>query len=98
MMEEDKAEEQYTFRDNWFTRVGAWVSQGVNAIFLNGHHDQTVSSRAFLNRDKTGWKQVHDMINRVVFWEKNHCYSSYMRDVTWASHMFRTRRDERNTL
>lgn len=83
-------------RDNWFTRVGAWLSQGVNCIFLFGHHDQTVSARAFLNREERIWGYVYKTINFIVFWESDHCYESYMRDVSWASHIFRTRRDDKN--
>lgn len=83
-------------RDNWVTRVAAWMSQGVNCIFLNGHHDQTVSARAFLNKEKPIWNKVYKAINFAIFWDKDHCYSSYLRDVAWASEMFRTRQDEKN--
>lgn len=86
----------YEGRDNWFTRTGAWLSQGINCILLFGHHDQTVSARAFLNRDKRYWNVLYKVINKVAFWQEDHCYISYMRDVSWASQVFRTRRDDSN--
>ena len=37
---------------DYFVRIAAWLSQGVNCILLGGLHDQTVSARAYLNQDK----------------------------------------------
>lgn len=36
----------------YLTRAAAWISQGVNCLLLGGHHDQTVSARAYVNRQQ----------------------------------------------
>ena len=69
---------------NWFTRGLAWLSQGFNWLFLNGNHDQTVSARCYVNRDKSPWKCLYITLNTIVFWQDNHCKSSFDRDVDFA--------------
>ena len=69
---------------NWFTRGLAWLSQGFNWLFLNGNHDQTVSARCYINRNKSPWKYLYITINTTVFWQDNHCKSSFDRDVDFA--------------
>ena len=69
---------------NWFTRGLAWLSQGFNWLFLNGNHDQTVSARCYVNRNKSPWKYFYITINTLVFWQDNHCKSSFDRDVDFA--------------
>ncbi|QSR34751.1 hypothetical protein CFI10_07035 [Marinobacterium iners] len=65
-------------------RVAAWASQTVNLWLLFGHHDQTVSARCYLNRDQPGWRLAYLTINRIFFWQKDHCRSSHLRDVEFA--------------
>ena len=69
---------------NWFTRGLAWLSQGFNWLFLNGNHDQTVSARCYINRNKSPWKYLYIAINTTVFWQDNHCKSSFDSDVDFA--------------
>lgn len=69
---------------NWFTRGLAWFSKGFNWLFLNGNHDQTVSARCYVNRDKPYWKCLYIILNTLVFWQDNHCKSSFDRDVDFA--------------
>ena len=61
----------------WFTRGLAWLSQGFNWLFLNGNHDQTVSARCYINRNKSPWKYLYITINTLVFWQDNHCFIWY---------------------
>ncbi len=68
----------------WFTRGLAWLSQGFNWLFLNGNHDQTVSARCYINRNKSPWKYFYTTINTLVFWQDNHCKSSFDRDIDFA--------------
>ena len=68
----------------WFTRGLAWLSQGFNWLFLNGNHDQTVSARCYINRNKSPWKYLYITLNTTVFWQDNHCKSSFDRDVDFA--------------
>ena len=41
---------------------------------LGGYADETLSARAWRNRDKNNWSKV---IDAVFFWDKNHCEQSY---------------------
>ena len=68
----------------WFTRGLAWLSQGFNWLFLNGNHDQTVSARCYINRNKSPWKYLYITLTTAVFWQDNHCKSSFDRDVDFA--------------
>lgn len=48
----------------------------------------TVSARCYLNRRKFGWNVVYRTINKVFFWQYNHCYISYQSDVEFARKIF----------
>lgn len=65
-------------------RMFAWASQTVNVWLLLGHHDQTVSSRCYLNRNKPIWSKAYKIINALFFWQENHCRSSFEADVAFA--------------
>ena len=68
----------------WLMRVFAWMSQSINLWFLFGHHDQTVSARCYVNRCKPGWRFAYRVINRIFFWQKDHCHSSFEKDLDFA--------------
>jgi len=68
-------------------RVAAWCSQGINCLFLGGHHDQTLSARCYVNRNKLGWLVAHHTIDRVfkiLLNQSNHCYHSHLRDLEFS--------------
>ena len=65
-------------------RIAAWGSQGVNCNLLGGHQDQTVSARAYLNRNRRGWRVAYRALNAVFFWQEDHCRDSWLADVAWA--------------
>lgn len=69
---------------NWLTRGAAWVSQGINWFFLFGNHDQTVSARCYVNRHRLPWKCGYHIINMIFFWQKDHCYTSFLVDREFA--------------
>jgi hypothetical protein len=68
----------------WFTGIMAWVSQGLNVIFLRGSQDMTVSARCHVLQDRPGWKQARRVINGLFFWQEDHCYSSFKSDLAYA--------------
>ena len=69
----------------YLLRVLAWLSQGVNCILLGGHHDVTVSARAYLNRERSRvWYAAYRTLNAVFFWQDDHCRDSWLADVIWA--------------
>lgn len=71
-------------------RIAAWLSQGVNCILLGGHHDQTVSARAYVEyrlRGNRRWKHAYHGLNwlfRVVFGQDDHCLDSFLEDEHFA--------------
>ena len=69
---------------NYLVRIAAWLSQGINCILLGGLHDQTISARAYLNRDKKIWSLVYSGLNSIFFWQEDHCRSSHQADVNFA--------------
>ena len=68
----------------WLTRVAAWVSQTFNLFVLFGHHDQTLSARAYVNRNRPIWGKVNRAINAVFFWADNHTRASHESDAAFA--------------
>jgi hypothetical protein len=75
---------------DYFVRIAAWLSQGINCIFLGGLHDQTVSARAYLNQDKKIWGLVYSGLNSVFFWQEDHCRVSHESDVQFAETILAT--------
>lgn len=71
----------------YFLRIFAWLSQGINCIFLFGHHDLTVSARAYVEyrlKENTRWKPAYRIINFIFFWQDDHCFMSFLEDVDFA--------------
>lgn len=56
------------------------VSRFINAAFLGGSTHQTTSARAFIE----GWPRVQRWINRLFFWQANHCEWAWRREVEEA--------------
>lgn len=55
-----------------FSQVLIALDQLVNAI-RNGWADETLSSRAYRESPRT-----EKFINALLFWDKDHCYESYV--------------------
>ena len=68
----------------YFARIAALLSQAVNCILLGGHHDQTISARAFCNRHRGLWATAYKGINAIFFWQYDHCLASHLADKRWA--------------
>ena len=69
---------------DWIGGIAAWLSQGINCWILRGSPDMTVSARCYINRDKPKWARAYRIINRVFFWQDDHCKSSFRSDVMYA--------------
>lgn len=61
-----------------------WISQGLNTVLLAGNPNMTVSARCWLNRERAGWSLAYRAINRIFFWQADHCRQSYQDDVQFA--------------
>lgn len=53
-------------------RVLIWIDQGANVLLLGGWPDETISARAWREQ----WR-IRPWIDRLFFWEPNHCEESY---------------------
>ena len=73
----------------WLLRVSAWASQTINLWVLFGHHDMTVSARCYINRDRKGWGVAYKVINKIFFWQDNHCRESFLADVLFAEEVMK---------
>jgi hypothetical protein len=71
----------------YFLYLATCFSQTLNVWLLFGHPDQTVSARAYINQHCIGWRLAYKTINKVFFWQANHCYSSHIRDVERAEYI-----------
>lgn len=69
---------------DWIGGIATWLSQGINCALLSGSPDMTVSARCFINRNKPRWRVGYTIINRIFFWQDDHCKSSFRSDVVYA--------------
>lgn len=55
------------------------LDQALNAWLFNGWADETISARAYRNsaQGKRKWVTFERWINRLFFWQKNHCEASF---------------------
>lgn len=55
--------------------------QFINVLFL-GQPDETISSRAWRCKDSSSfWKFMRKLIDTIFFWQKDHCYYSFIAEV-----------------
>lgn len=69
---------------DWIGGIATWLSQGINYALLSGSPDMTVSARCFINRDQPRWRTGYKIINRIFFWQDDHCKASFRSDVVYA--------------
>lgn len=79
-------------------RISAWISQGVNVIFLGGHEDETISARAYQNKSDPKWSTVYNILNRVFFWQDDHCQVSHYSDYLRAVRILNDRKNRQDSL
>ena len=68
-------------------KLFALSSQLLNVLLFNGSPDETISGRCYrqgvlLGQDS--WYTWRRRINRVFFFQQDHCRSSHQRDVAFA--------------
>lgn len=69
---------------DWLGGIATRISQGLNCWLLKGNPDMTVSARCHLNQDLPRWRTARKIINRLFFWQDDHCKSSFRSDVVYA--------------
>lgn len=70
-----------TMKSKYFLNIAIALDQLFNAI-LSGSPDETLSSRAYRGavlekQPKKKWKVIFFCIEKLFFWEKDHCKKSY---------------------
>ncbi len=53
------------------------MTQAGNAIF-GGYPDEALSSRAHRQQHKRRWRIARSAINRLFFWQGDHCAGAYL--------------------
>ena len=71
------------------------ISQKIQSRIARGSPDLTISSRAYINRNIYPWNYVYTITNALFFFQEDHCYLSYKRDVAFAIEIMRIE-SERN--
>lgn len=75
-------------------RISAWLSQGIHCILLGGHHDQTVSARAYMEYRLLGnrrWAKDYYFLNALFLFQEDHCLTSYLADIEFAKEVLNVR-------
>lgn len=68
---------------SYIQKVGTLLSQTVNALVLGGNPDQSISSRAWANKDGSStWATARSYIDAIF--GKDHCKDSFDTDVDFA--------------
>jgi hypothetical protein len=68
--------------------TGNLCSRAVNALLLNGSTAQTVSARAHIDSiTDPVWERRRQRINRLFFWEDDHCRQSWEAEVERARYV-----------
>ena len=70
------------------SRIGSMISQSINTVFLFGHPDMSISSRAFIANGK-----AKKIIDNIFFFHKNHCEKSFLVDVEFAKEIIKIHKD-----
>ena len=64
----------------YIAKLWSAFSQFLNVLLLNGHPNESISGRCY----GEPWPLAMKVVNRVFFWQQNHCKSAYMSDIRWA--------------
>lgn len=65
--------------------IAVLISQAINVILFDGNPDMTLSARCHINRNQPGWRSLRKLINRLFFWQADHCAASFASDVEYAN-------------
>lgn len=68
--------------------LGSTLSRLINLVFFRGSFHQTLSARAYyeavVDPSFNGWDRRMAFINRVFFWQKDHCRDAWLSEVERA--------------
>lgn len=64
----------------YFRHVLIAITQLLNTL-TGGFPDESTSSRAYRQRHKRHWRIIHRLIDRMFFWQEDHCMMAYVAEV-----------------
>lgn len=68
--------------------IGSLASRALNAFVFGGSTAQTTSARAHMEAPHDPrWARRRDTIDRLCFWEPNHCARSWLLEVERAEYV-----------
>jgi hypothetical protein len=68
--------------------LGSLGSRAVNAFLFGGSTAQTTSARAHVEAPHSAkWQRRRDLIDRLCFWEDDHCARSWRLEVERAEYV-----------
>lgn len=68
---------------SYFLRLALAFDQLLNVLLCNGEPDETMSSAAYrMERDGRFWGFMRPVIDRLFWWDPNHCYESYRSELS----------------
>lgn len=70
---------------NYLVRIGDALSQLANVLLLGGQANESISGRAY----RSGWVMTTALIDRLIWWEREHCRRSHEADVLRAHYWAR---------
>jgi hypothetical protein len=76
-------------------RLGTTTSQFANVLLFDGHPDESVSARAYRQGvlgGHPGWNRARKVLDKVFFWEPDHCAKSHKEDLYFAFSIMRTQK------
>ena len=65
---------------NYWLNLAIAIDQLFNALF-GGACDETLSSRAWRLQEERGKKLPRFLIDTLFFFDKDHCYQSYLSEI-----------------
>jgi hypothetical protein len=80
----------------WLTSIFALISQSLNVLILFGHHDMTISARCYINRKKKYWRTAYKVVNKIFFFQENHCKVSFQSDIDFAKEVIEIEEEQDN--
>lgn len=66
--------------ERYAKNIWSATSQWGNVVFLLGHPNESISGRAY----RETWALAHKLINKMFWWQVDHCRSAYENDLKWA--------------
>ena len=62
-------------------QMGIAIDQLLNTFPFMGYADETISARCFRNKHKRYWGIMYEIVNRIFFWQENHCLEAFEKEI-----------------